>query len=674
VRWSVTTTYAYDALNRLTGKSYSNGDPSVSYFYDQTSYNGLTIANGKGRRTGMSDGSGQTAWSYDAMGRVLTERRTISSITKSISYAYNLDGSVASVTYPSGRVVSYDVTGAGLPTYAKDLANGINYALNTTYAPQGAVASALEGQSGSFGGITWSGSYSNRLLPTSFTATSTNGTALNLAFTYFANGNVSTVTNNRDTSRTQTFTYDNLNRIATGQSQADSGGNCWGQSFGYDRYANLTTIGITKCTAPMLDLSVNTQNRITNSGFSYDAAGNLTADGTYNYTWNGESQLSAVAGVTYIYDGDGQRVKKSSGTLYWYGGGAVPLAETDLSGNTTNEYIFFGGARIARRDASGNVYYYFGDHLGSSRTIANSAGAVCYEADFYPFGGERVITNTCGQNYKFAGMERDSETGNDHTWFRYYASNLGRWLGPDPVAGDITNPQSLNRYAYVLNNPVNFIDPLGLDECTWTPIDTGGGILTCPLGPGLPPSSSPSPSLQSPWDDPFRGGSGISGGGVGGKFAPRYRSTDNGPFIKPGGGLRRLIPSVCSGGGFGYAAANIALAPHVGIESVGLVAYDSEEGGAHGGILGLESGPTVTGVESLRTWNDWQTHTGAIVLGGGKFSAASKKFGKNVKTGTLDAGGFANWTGGQLSVGGYLGGKIFGGGGYLSLSWSGCKP
>ena len=72
--------------------------------------------------------------------------------------------------------------------------------------------------------------------------------------------------------------------------------------------------------------------------------------------------------------------------------------------------------------------------------------------------------NTCAQNYKFAGMERDAETGNDHTWYRQYASNLGRWLSPDPVAGSALNPQSLNRYAYVLNNPTNLIDPLGLGD------------------------------------------------------------------------------------------------------------------------------------------------------------------------------------------------------------------
>lgn len=73
----MTTSYTYDALNRLTGKTYSDTTPAVSYFYDQTSYNGLTITNGKGRRTGMSDGSGETAWSFDADGHELTKRQTI---------------------------------------------------------------------------------------------------------------------------------------------------------------------------------------------------------------------------------------------------------------------------------------------------------------------------------------------------------------------------------------------------------------------------------------------------------------------------------------------------------------------------------------------------------------------------------------------------------------------
>ena len=63
------------------------------------------------------------------------------------------------------------------------------------------------------------------------------------------------------------------------QSQANSGVDCWGLSYGYDRYANLLSATVSKCTAPMLSISVNGANQITNPGFTYDAAGNLTGDG-----------------------------------------------------------------------------------------------------------------------------------------------------------------------------------------------------------------------------------------------------------------------------------------------------------------------------------------------------------------------------------------------------------
>jgi RHS repeat-associated protein len=106
------------------------------------------------------------------------------------------------------------------------------------------------------------------------------------------------------------------------------------------------------------------------------------------------------------------------------------------------------------------------DHLGSSRVVTNATGTVCYEADFYPYGGERAVTTTCAQNYKFTGKERDAETGNDNFGARYYPNNLGRFLTPDPLmaSGRASNPQSWNRYAYTLNNPLRFIDPNGLEE------------------------------------------------------------------------------------------------------------------------------------------------------------------------------------------------------------------
>jgi RHS repeat-associated protein len=117
-------------------------------------------------------------------------------------------------------------------------------------------------------------------------------------------------------------------------------------------------------------------------------------------------------------------------------------------------------------DSGGTVRYYWSDHLGTTRIVTDASGNVCYEADFYPYGGERAVTTTCSQSYKFTGKERDTETGNDNFGARYYPNNLGRFLTPDPLmaSGRASNPQSWNRYAYTLNNPVRFIDPNGLQE------------------------------------------------------------------------------------------------------------------------------------------------------------------------------------------------------------------
>lgn len=471
---SIRTCHSYDSIHRLTSNTYTDGTPTANFYYDQSSYNGLTITNGLGKQTGMSDGSGATAWTFDPIGRPLTEQKTISGTTKTISYGYNYDGSVASLTYPSGRMITYAVDSLGRPATAVDSANSINYVTGTCtgsaacYAPQNALSSIVAGKTGSFGGITYSLGYNNRLLPSSISASSTSGTALSLAYSYFSNANVQTVTNYRDSGRTTTYGYDSLNRVNSGSSQATSGADCWGQSVpstGYDRFSNLLTINVTKCSAPSLSLGVNAKNQVTNSGFGYDASGDETGDGSTTYAWDAEGRMKSAGSVNYTFDGSGERVQDSSPKLYWYGQDGTVLAETDTSGNAVNEYVFFDGMRIARRDGSGNVYYYFGISPLGSTAITNASGAICYDADFYPFGGEIAFTNTCAQNYKFAEMERDSPSGLDRTIFRQYSSNYGRWLSPDPYYGsyDLTNPQSLNRYAYVLNNSTNFVDFLGLD-------------------------------------------------------------------------------------------------------------------------------------------------------------------------------------------------------------------
>ncbi len=260
------------------------------------------------------------------------------------------------------------------------------------------------------------------------------------------NGNAMGITNNRDTTRSQSFSYDSLNRITwaqTSSTHATSPANCWGESYQYDNqttggaWGNLTSIGVVSsayngCTQETLSVTAATNNQLTATGFTYDTAGNMTGDGTNAYGFNAESEIKSAASVNYTYDGDGNRVQKSNGKIYWYGAGTEILDESDASGNFTDEYVFFGGKRVAHRNvSSGSIYYYAEDFLGTSRSITTSTGTLCYDADFYPYGGERVVTNTCQQNYKFEGKERDTETGNDDFGARYYNSRLGRWLSAD---------------------------------------------------------------------------------------------------------------------------------------------------------------------------------------------------------------------------------------------------
>ena len=120
-----------------------------------------------------------------------------------------------------------------------------------------------------------------------------------------------------------------------------------------------------------------------------------------------------------------------------------------------------------------SVTYYVEDMLGTSRVVTTSNGVVCYDADFYPYGGERPYVNTCPQNYKFEGKERDSESGNDDFGARYYSNRFGRWLSADwsavPIAvpyANLTNPQTLNLYSMVADDPESFADLDG-HCCDW---------------------------------------------------------------------------------------------------------------------------------------------------------------------------------------------------------------
>jgi RHS repeat-associated protein len=465
----------------------------------------LTSADPIGRRTSMCDAAGWEAWSYDSRGHVIAERRSTNSVVKSTAYAYNLHGGVTSVTYPSGRTVNYTYNAAGQTLSAADTANSINYASSAAYNPAGALASLQEGAN-----LVSTMYYNNRLQPCRISvknsgsapascADTTTGNVMDLTygFNYGAadNGNVQSVANNITTARSQSYTYDELNRVSTAKTTATSGIYSWGLQFGYDPWANLLTTSVTQGSAYSLSVYADGSNRIhsTVSTFTYDAAGNLTADPVNSaYTYNAEGELTSAAGVTYTYDGDDNRVQKSNGKLYWYGGTVDPMAESDSSGNLTEEYIFLAGKRIAMLTLSaGTVNYYVSDHLGSSRIVTNSSGTILDDSDFYPYGGERSYSSSSGNNYKFTGKERDTESGLDDFAARFYTSNYGRFLSADDSKfAKPADPQTWNLYTYVSNNPINAVDPTGHFENALS----GGHCSSCEMptldGDGGPDSAS----------------------------------------------------------------------------------------------------------------------------------------------------------------------------------------
>jgi len=282
-----------------------------------------------------------------------------------------LDGSLNTVTYPSGRTLSYVTGGAGRLLSVQDNSTTVYYANSAHYAPQGALASISNGSV-----LSSTHLYNSRLQPcwlytstgsalpatTLCTATETTpGNILDLQYSYSFgvsnNGNVAGIANNRDTTRSQNFGYDSLNRLnlaETTSTQATSPTNCWGEAFQYDNqstggaWGNLTGIvgassAYNGCVQESLSVVAASNNQLAqSSGYCYDAAGNLvlqaacpTGSFTPTYSYDAENHLVAVAGVTYLYDGDGARAAKSVGgtvdKIYWYGSEREALDERRVS-------------------------------------------------------------------------------------------------------------------------------------------------------------------------------------------------------------------------------------------------------------------------------------------------------------------------------------------------------
>jgi RHS repeat-associated protein len=278
----------------------------------------------------------------------------------------------------------------------------------------------------------------------------------------------------------------------------------WRQEFTYDPWGNRSWgFGTTaNALGPAVEIAPAT-NQLTSVGGQtciYDAAGNMTDEGAKKFHFNAAGKMwksETGATSTYVYDADGRRVKMTEGpkvTRFVYNAAGALVAEytgATAPASPTKEYVYGPSGLLATVDSTGTRYV-TPDHLGSTRIVTDAAKAVASRHDYFPFGEEigamsRAVDGygQTGPRQKFTSYERDTETGLDFAQARYHSSTLGRFTSCDPLRASALpeDPQSWNRYTYVINNPLKFTDPSGLlPQDWWLPAsisnpssDVGGG-------------------------------------------------------------------------------------------------------------------------------------------------------------------------------------------------------
>ena len=492
-----TITSTYDALNRPLTRTYSDGTPAVTNYYDDSS-----VPFSKGKLTKVTSSISETTYtSFDVAGRLLSSTQrtpldgeTIANATpRTSSYQYNLSGTLTHQTYPSGRVVNheYDASGdiariSGKPT---STATEQMYATGFSYFADGKIEKLKLGN-----GLWESAKLNTRLQATEIAMGHSvgDGSLMKLNYEYGelnTDGSVDTTKNAGNIAKqtvsfsglvnpfVQTYKYDSLDRINEAVEKVN-GAQTWKQTFGYDIYGNRNSfyqivgsqeLGINNLTLPTVDQ--NTNRFANGQGYGYDQNGNIindSANGGRNFVFNGDNKQTEVRDAAnnvvgrYYYDGNGKRVKKVTASEY-------TIFVYDGLGKLVAEYS------TAAPPANPTINYTATDTLGSPRVLTDKFGQVVSRRDFMPFGEQLAPDSsyrTANLKYnsndnirqKFTGYQKDMETGLDFAEARYYNNQHGRFTAVDPLlaSGKSANPQTFNRYVYAINNPVALIDPTGL--------------------------------------------------------------------------------------------------------------------------------------------------------------------------------------------------------------------
>jgi RHS repeat-associated protein len=453
----------------------------VSYTYD------VAVRNAQGRLASVTFGAGQYVYGYSVSGRVTTQQFVISFHTLEADYRWDtrcrmtqLAGPVETLNY------QYD---------AMSRLVGMTDSSNNT------VASATYDQNSLLSQLTW-GSFSetrlyNNLQQLTHLTTTQGGTGImDMQYLYTAGGNNGRVAQTIDgiTLDTQTFTYDALNRLTgVGSSIGNN------EAFTYDGFGNMTSSQFGNQAAQNYTYNGSNQR----SGYTYDANGNVTQAGQTGYSWDVENRMTSNGAA---YDPWGKRVEtwvsSQQPLYYFYSITGQRLAtfvqnedgtlSTARDSRTTNFEVnrYFGGKLIQSNGLSVAT-----DRLGSVR--ANSYGD---RMAYLAYGQERGGDTADGRE-KFGTYYRDG-LGLDYADQRYYGQQ-GMFLSPDPAGMSATTlsiPGSWNRYGYALADPVNFLDPHGLDACGpgWQTEAWLSGPCGDPCDPSMQSRFAPSPTPPDP--------------------------------------------------------------------------------------------------------------------------------------------------------------------------------